>query len=179
MTTTPDPNAAVPPSPEGTPAPDADAPPWGDDFDPARAWSLIQGLRGDKANQAAKLTAFEQAEQARKDAEMTELQRANERAEKAERAIADREAADQRAAVISKHGISAADADFLKDVPSDQLDARAQALAARLAAAPKDDGAEALPGKPQPKLTAGHESGEATEPFDPIALADKIHRRLY
>jgi hypothetical protein len=181
----------APAAPDATSAPDpaaastaptapAETPPWGDDFNADRAWSLIKGLRGDKEKLTGKVSEFEKAAQQRADAEKSEIQRAVERAERAEKAIADREAAEKRTAVLSKHGLSAADAAFLAGVSDDDLDARAEALAARLgvAAQAKHDAAEAIPGKPVPKLTAGHESSDAPDAFDPYALADRVHKRL-
>jgi hypothetical protein len=171
--------APAPTETASTEAASTEAPPWGDNFDPSRAWSLIQGLRGDKEKLTGKVSAFEKAAQERADAEKTELQRVMERAERAEKAMADREAADKRAAVLNKHGLGADDAAFLAGVSDDDLDARAQQLAARLGVAKSaQDAAEAIPGKPTPRLTAGHESADAPEAFDPLALADKVHRRL-
>jgi hypothetical protein len=61
-----------------------EAPPWGEDFDPAKAWTLIQNLRADKEKLAgrpvlddaskAKLAEYERLEQASK----TELERKTE-----------------------------------------------------------------------------------------------------
>jgi hypothetical protein len=46
---TPAPPKPTPPAPPATPEPKApEKPPWGDDFDPERAWNLVTGLRGDK-----------------------------------------------------------------------------------------------------------------------------------
>jgi hypothetical protein len=173
-------NASAPDAPASTaPTAPAETPPWGDNFDASRAWSLIQGLRTDKEKLSGKVSTFEKAAQERADAEKTELQRAQERADRAEKAIADREAADKRKAVITKHGLSDDDAAFLAGVSDDVLDARAEALAARLGVGQsKHDAAEAIPGKPTPKLTAGHESSDAGEAFDPLALAEKVHKRL-
>jgi hypothetical protein len=66
------------------PQPDADKPPWGDDFDAERAWSLVKNLRDDNAKlksrpaltdeQQQKLTDWDRQEQASK----TELERARE-----------------------------------------------------------------------------------------------------
>jgi hypothetical protein len=160
-------------------APAEAAPPWGADFDAARAWSLIQGLRGDKEKLTGKVSTFEKAAQEQADKEKTDLQRATERAERAEKAIADREAADKRRTVLSKHGLTDDDAAFLAGVSDDDLDARAQQLAARLGVGQgQPDAAEAIPGRPTPTLTAGHESSDAAEAFDPLALADKVHKRL-
>jgi hypothetical protein len=178
--TAPDaPAATTAPATETAPATPAETPPWGNDFDPARAWQLVQNLRTDKEKLTGKVTEFESAAQRAIDAEKTEVQRATERAERAEKAIADREAADKRKTVIDKHGLSADDASFLAGVSDDDLDARAKALAARLGIGQSTkDAAEAIPGKPTPKLTAGHEASGAADTFDYMALADKVHKRL-
>jgi len=39
----------TPETPEETTQPDNDDTPWGDDFDPKKAWNLVKGLREDKA----------------------------------------------------------------------------------------------------------------------------------
>lgn len=171
-------NSPAPAAASTAPAATTEAPPWGDDFDAGRAWTLVQNLRADKDKLSGKVTDFEKAAQAQADKEKTDLQRATERAERAEKAIADREAADKRQAVLGKHGLSAEDAAFLAGVSDDDLDARAQALAARLGVGKATDAAEAIPGKPTPTLTAGHESSDAAEAFDPLALAEKVHKRL-
>jgi hypothetical protein len=172
-TQTPDASVSTAPT-----APTEAAPPWGENFDAGRAWSLIQGLRSDKEKLSGKVSTFEKAAQEQADKEKTDLQRAMERAERAEKAIADREAADKRRTVLSKHGLTGDDAAYLAGVSDDDLDARAQQLAARLGVGKSTDAAEAIPGKPTPTLTAGHESSDAAEAFDPLALADKVHKRL-
>jgi hypothetical protein len=78
------PNPTAPPAaPEGQP-PQTDTPPWGEDFDAAKAWNLIKGLRSDKEKLAQRpvldddaqrrLTEFARLEQASK----TELERKTE-----------------------------------------------------------------------------------------------------
>lgn len=75
-------------TPEPTAPPAPAAPPWGDDFDPAKAWSLVQNLRGDKDAQKARIDALQaqideakplldQAEQLRQ-ANLTDVQAAQE-----------------------------------------------------------------------------------------------------
>ena len=166
-------------APAATPNVAPETPPWGEDFNAERAWTLVQNLRADKDKLSGKVGEFEKAAQDAADAKRSDLERAIARAEKAEKAIADREAADQRKTVLAKHGLSDDDAAFLAGVSDSDLDARAQALAARLGIGQsKQDAAEAIPGKPTPKLTAGHESSDAGDAFDPLALAEKVHKRL-
>lgn len=67
-------------------APETETPPWGDDFDPEKAWSLIQNLRSDKEklqkrptltdDQRQKLTEYERLAEASK----SELEKAQEAA---------------------------------------------------------------------------------------------------
>ena len=90
-------------APAATPNVAPETPPWGEDFNAERAWTLVQNLRADKDKLSGKVGEFEKAAQ---------------------------------------------------------------------------DAAEAIPGKPTPKLTAGHESSDAGDAFDPLALAEKVHKRL-
>lgn len=46
--------APTPSTPSAPPAPVADVPPWGEDFDPARAWRTIQNLRSENDGLKAK-----------------------------------------------------------------------------------------------------------------------------
>lgn len=76
-----------PPKPGPKPQPqqqnpqaDSDTPPWGDDFDPEKAWSLVKNLRGDKEKQK------QQLEQAAADREELERLR-NEKLTADERAL--------------------------------------------------------------------------------------------
>lgn len=67
----------------------APTPPWGSDekFDPERAWSLIQALRGDVAAQKAKLAPLEAAAEAARVANLSEVEKATEERDKANLAI--------------------------------------------------------------------------------------------
>src|SRR5262245_8824636 len=62
-------------------------PPWGDDFDAERAWSLVQGLRNDKASRDARIAALEASEAERQRADMTELDRTKAELQDANRTI--------------------------------------------------------------------------------------------
>ncbi len=163
-------------------------PPWGDNFDAARAWKLVQDLRGDKENlkkerDEARSEAAEFRTAAEKSGEDRDkaLQAAVERAEKAERDLA-----------IRKHNLPE---DVLKDFEDyltgtpEEVDAKAARLAARLAPKPeegkegeeKETGAEKngdeIPGKPKAALRPGH-GGEEDAPFDPAAIAAKARERF-
>ncbi|HLR96541.1 MAG TPA: hypothetical protein VK053_18600 [Jiangellaceae bacterium] len=123
---------------------DADAkteptPPWGSDeeFNPERAWSLIQNLRGElattkeKAAAAADLEAkvreYEDAKLSDEERNTRDLEEAREKT-----AALATENALLRAAV--EHGLSDEDLELLQDVPAEAIPERAAKLAARLGA---------------------------------------------
>lgn len=90
-TAPPTPADVAPKAPEpAAAAPNADAPPWGDDFDAEKAWNLVQNLRSDKERlqqrpaltdeQKAKLAEYDRLAEASK----SELEKAQEAAQKNE-----------------------------------------------------------------------------------------------
>lgn len=104
------------------PQPDADKPPWGEDFDAERAWNLVKNLREDNAKLKArpvlddaaqqKLAEWDRLEQASK----TELERAREEAGRWQS-----EASSWRTAAVSSR-VERLAADAFAD-PSDALSA--------------------------------------------------------
>lgn len=150
--------------------------PWGDDFDPARAWSTITQQREAEKELREKLASFEKAEQERADAGKTELERAIARAEKAEQAAK----AAQRASVLAKSGLPEELHDFVTGETDEAIAAQVEKLTAALAA--KDAGK--TPGetpdadevkttsRPQAALTPGHGGDEA--PFDADAIVAAV-----
>lgn len=161
-------------------------PPWGENFEPERAWRLIQNLRGDneglkKERDDARAEAAEFRTAAEKSGEDRDkaLKAAVERAEKAERDLA-----------IRKHNLPddvvEEFADYLSGSP-EEVDARAARLAARLSKASEtetppvedednDEGGD-IPAKPKPALTPGH-GGDDAAPFDPAAIAAAARSRF-
>lgn len=144
----PEPQPAAPPAP----AP-AEAPPWGDDFSPEKAWSLVQNLRSDKEKlaqrpvltpeQQQKLDEYTRLEQASK----SEAQRQQEAIEAANRARDAASAEALRLRIALKHGIPEDDFGFLGAGDEEQLNALAERLAAKNAAAAQ---VAALPPAPTP-----------------------------
>ncbi len=119
--------------------PEAPTPPWGSDeeFNPQRAWDLIQNLRGEKDEAKAKVREFE-------DARLTAEQKAARDAD--ELRGTNGELATENAllkAVIAHPELTTDDIDLLRGVPADAVAERAAKLAARLGA-----------GTPQKPLTA-------------------------
>lgn len=163
-------------------------PPWGDDFDAERAWTLVQNLRGDLDKLK---TERDDARQERDDAKAASD--STESAEKLTAAEARAKAAEtslwtERA--LRKHSIDEDLVDFLTGDTEEDILAKAERLAGRSKPAeekpstdgdpkdgdkPADDkpaGDQGLPGTPKPSLTPGH-GGDTSAPFDPDAIAAK------
>jgi len=128
---------ATPPAPPPADPAAPPAPPWGDDdnFDPARAWALIQNKQADldKAKaKVAELTPFQQKAQELEDAQKSELQRSQEATAAANKIAEEKTAEALRLRVALKHGISDDDtALFLTASDEATLTKVAEALAAR------------------------------------------------
>lgn len=148
-----------------------EAPPWGDDFDPARAWKTIQSLRETEKTLKGSLSAFEKAQKAQEDAEKTEAQKAAERADAAEEKAAKAE----RELLVTKAGLKYSIPEDLLDLiggtSAEEIEERAARLADRLKAAPA---APAAPSRPEPRLTPGSNPAETAEEWDPEAVAARI-----
>lgn len=129
------------PTDQTTTATSTEAPPWGDDFDPEKAWKLVQNLRADKEKLASRpaLTDEQQRQLGEYNALVEASQTDAERREKAERAASERAAkAEDRANVLEvalEHGISSDDFDLLGSGSIEQIRARAQKIAAKNEAA--------------------------------------------
>lgn len=163
-------------------APNADAdktstPPWGDDFDAARAWTLVVNLRAEVADEkeahaATKAERDTLAEE--KTAAETAAQEATTAREAAEEATrtASRDLWIERA--VRKHGLDDDLVEFLTGDDEEAILAKAERLAGRNKPGKKDEenaDAANLSGRPTPALTPAH-GGDAPAPFDPDAIAD-------
>lgn len=178
-----EPTTQPPPTQEaepGTPANQETKPPWGsdDEFDPAKAWKLIENLRGDltKAKTipddvAEKAKKWEEAEAAKK----PELERVagdrdthKGRADKAEA-----ELTGLRAAL--KHGVTGEDLeDFLEALGSgtaEEIEKRAAKLAPRFGTAGGSTEGDAPRRRPSPALKGGGAPDQEPEERDPRKLA--------
>lgn len=160
-------------APAVDPAPPVEEPaPWGDDFDPAKAWKTIQTQRASEKALAEKVKAFEKAEQEKADAEKTEAERAIARAEKAEADLAAARREALLARVAKKHGIEDDLLDFLTGADEETLETQATRLASLKPSTTPP------PGRPTPRLTPGDAANPSDEPdFDPAAIAARIKSR--
>jgi hypothetical protein len=136
-------------------------PPWGDDFDPARAWKLIVDLRADKVA----LQTERDEIKAERDTLQTERQAREEEANAAKEAAA-KAASDLRIErAVRKHKVPDEFADLVRGDTDEEVEAIAERLSkiGKPAEKPEPD-ADAekapdepkLPAKPRPNLQPGH-----------------------
>lgn len=163
-------------------------PPWGsdEDFNPEKAWKLIQNLRASEASLKSQNADLSAKVAEREDADKTETQKLADRAARAEKLAADtrRELLIER--IGRKHSLPEDAVEFLTGDTEEEIEARATKLAKLHGTTndsttdgngekpPADD--PALPQRPQSQLRPGH-GGESTTAFDPAALADMARTR--
>ncbi|KTR04356.1 hypothetical protein [Curtobacterium luteum] len=165
---------------------DTSTPPWGDDFDAERAWTLVQNLRADKdklqgekdtltTELATERQARGDAEKAAKDADPEgKLTAAEKRAADAERSLWTERA-------LRKHSIAEELVEFLSGDTEEVILAKAEKLSragAAAAPAPAEEPTPSaeVPVRPAPDLTPGH-GGEPTPEFSPATVAAALRAR--
>lgn len=171
--------AAVPAQEPATPAAPV-TPPWGEDtnFDPARAWSLIENLRAEKERLAARpaLTTEQQTQlseyQRLVEASQTEAERQATAVETAKR-DADTARADAiRYKAAATYGVPAEHFDLLGTGTEEEVSARAEKiqalLAAQAAAAAVPPPTGTPPTRPIEQLRPGATPGETDNEDDVI-----------
>lgn len=119
---------------EGDTKTDTAAPPWGseEDFNPEKAWKLIQGLRGDKESLTADRDKYKQAHDAAETAKLSDIERANRERDDALSSASQNgvELARLRAAI--KYGLDEDDLEFVGGNTPEEIDTSAKKLADRL-----------------------------------------------
>jgi predicted phage gp36 major capsid-like protein len=161
------------PTTEPTPAqaPPAAAPPWGDDFDPARAWHTIQTLREAERERNTLRGQVEQlkpqADQFRalEEASKSEAQRLAEQADTARRDAESARAEAVRYKAAATHRIPVDHFDLLGSGTEDEILARAEKLAGLLAAQATT---VAPQGRPVEQLKPGASPSEALNEDDAL-----------
>ncbi|GAA2230212.1 hypothetical protein N1031_06905 [Herbiconiux moechotypicola] len=161
-------------------------PPWGDDFDAAKAWNLIQNLRAEKTALQTKVTdvtterdTLKSERQARENEGKTAEQKAADdlTAAQSATAAARRELYIERA--LRKHAIPEDLVEFLSGDTEEDILAKAEKLAAVKPAEKTDEQqvTPPAPGMPTPALKPGH-GGDAPVEFDPDAIADAARKSI-
>lgn len=169
--TNPIPPSAEPqgdPAPAPAPAPPPATPPWGadDQFDPAKAWSLIQNLRGDVEKQRARvaeLTPYEQKMRELEDAQKSEAQKLSEQLASAQAEATAARTEALRLKVAAAKGVPSALIGRLQGGTEEELAADADAL---MAAFPQ--GGTAATHTPVEALRPGALPGGATPDLDAL-----------
>lgn len=177
----------------------ASTPPWGSDenFDAARAWTLISNLRDEVGTIKAERDSLKASADERAAAEQTDAERAAARATQAEERAKAAERALWTERALRKHPLPEGLSDeeeadfvaFLSGETPEEIERKAARLAAlRGAEKTADEGTPSgdqpgqapaeIPGRPQPHLTPtpGH-GGTQPEPFDAAAIAKAARAR--
>jgi hypothetical protein len=154
-------------------------PPWGDDenFDPQRAWKLIQDTRADRDRLKTEAVDLRTKVKEHDDASKTEQELAAERAATAETTAANatREAARLRVA-LSK-GLTETQAKRLVGETQEELEADADELLASFVQENDDDTGQDPPRRPRERMRPGAAPGSQPEETDPAKLAALVPRR--
>ena len=127
-----EPVAPVVPAPTAPVPPVAQTPPWGtpEEFDPEKAWALIQNLKAQKNDPAAakELLDLRAKVQAAEDATLSAVEKERVRAERAEQALAESTASSLRSAIALEKGLTASQAKRLVGTTREELEADAAQL---------------------------------------------------
>ena len=156
--------------PEHQKAPET--PPWGDDFDPEKAWKLVQNLRADKEKLASRPTLSPEQQQQLDEynrlveASKSEAQRQAEAVEAARREAEMTRAEAIRYKAAATHGIGAEHFDLLGTGTEEEVSARAEKIAALLAAQAGPAPATAPQTRPVEQMRPGATPGEAESADD-------------
>jgi len=171
-----DPNDPNDPAADPQPEPASRKPPWGDDdFDPDKAWRLLENVRGDVAKLKTERDSLAAKLQEHDDKDKSEAQKLQERAEAAEQKLAAAERNAMVASVALKKGLTEAQAKRLIGTTVEELEADADELLATFTPEP---GQEPVPGRPRERLRPGAAPSAEPEETDPAKLAAMVPRRI-
>ena len=159
---------------QNEPDPKSATPPWGTDFDPERAWTLVQNLRTEKAALKTERDNLSKAQQEIEDAKKSDLEKAQDKASKLEKDAAEarRELLTERA--IRKYGVPDDLAEFVNGADEAEINAKAERLAK---VGKPDTNNDPASRRPQRDLRPGHAADGDPGDFDPDAIAKAARRR--
>jgi hypothetical protein len=158
----------------------AQKPPWGDDnnFDPARAWKLIQDTRADRDRLKSEVTELRTKVKEHEDATKSKEDLAAERATEAERVASESTKEAMRLRVALKKDLTETQALRLVGDTEEALEADADELLASFTHENDDDnGEDPLLRRPRPRLRSGAAPTPEPEETDPAKLAATVPRR--
>jgi DNA repair exonuclease SbcCD ATPase subunit len=159
---------------------DTQTPPWGDDFDAAKAWTLVQNLRADKAALQGEVATLktdlttaqstaQAAETAKAEIETkyTELSAEVQRKEDEAKAKSEHDALVKK--VLEKYEVDEARLEFLTGSTEEEIEEKAKRLGS-VKGEKKEAEIDPITRRPVLALTPG-QGGEQTPAFDPAAIA--------
>lgn len=149
-------------------------PPWGSgEFDPDRAWKLIQDIRADLDKVKTERDDLRGKVKTHEDATKSDQEKLEERATGAETRAAKAEQEAARLRVALKKGLAETQAKRLVGDTEEQLEADADELLASF----RDDGeGQEPPRRPRERLRSGAAPGSEPEKSDPASLAKQVPR---
>jgi hypothetical protein len=156
---------------------DEQEPPWGSDeeFDPGKAWKLIQDVRGDLSKIKAERDDYKTKAQQFEDASKSDAQKLEEKATTSEQRAAKAEQEAARLRVALKKGLSETQAKRLVGDSEEDLEKDADELLASFKT-DDDDGDQASQRRPRERLRPGAAPSSEPEETDPTKLAAAVPR---
>ena len=156
-----------------------ETPPWGDDFDPARAWHTIQTLREREKELSKQQITPEARQQLEEYNRLVEASKSEAQRQQEALAAAQREAETARSEAIrykvaATHGLNADHFDLLGSGTEEEISARAEKIAALIAAqAQAQQTPTPLQTRPVEQLRPGATPGEAE------SAEDVLYKQLF
>lgn len=155
-------------------------PPWGsaEEFDPERAWNLIQNLRVERDEEKTKRTDVSARLKAFEDEKLTAEQKTARDLEESKGQLSEILAENALLKAGVEHGLSSDDLALLAGLPADSIPERAAALAARLADVGGDAGGKSdFSDRPKPNLRGGSNPGETPEKTPEQIVAELYNKQ--
>jgi hypothetical protein len=151
------------------PASTVETPPWGEEenFDAARAWALIQNLKGDKSKTQAERDELAARIKAEEDAALSEQEKVKRELAETRKALADA----RRAKALGDYDLPESALVFLTAESAEDIEAQASALAGLTPKKEPDAPKAPADSRVKPALPNGNTN--TPEPFDPEAIARK------
>jgi hypothetical protein len=165
------------PEPKGGQEPEKkeEKPPWGsdDEFDPKRAWKLIQDVRSDAEKAKTERDKLREDQKSREDAEKSDQQKLEERATGAEKDAGEAKAEAARLKVALRKGLTETQAKRLVGQTEEDLEKDADEL---LESFKSESGGEEPSRRPKERLRPGAAPSAEPEESDPAKLAGQVPR---
>ena len=146
---------------------EGETPPWGDDFDAARAWTTIKSLREVEKQFKADKADRERLAKEAADAEKSEVEKLQARLAEVEGELSKKEHAALVSSIAREAGVPDELVDFLTAKDEEGLKVQAERLASMKPSAPAVT-------RPKPRLVSGSAPDDVAESVDPAAIAARI-----